>query len=141
MTWHAGSARVLVWEQLRMRALNALEAKLALPGLKPKAVDTALYQLKADGYANQLQDGRYQLTEERPPLPPDHEYVVAAKGAALDLVNDCPAGIDEALIAAELKMAQHGIHALLAEPIAQRLVQRQVLPGGLVRYLPSEARA
>lgn len=141
MTWHAGSARVLVWEQLRMNPLNAMEAKVALPGLKPKAVDTALYQLKADGYATQLDDGRYQLTDESPPLPADHAEVQALKSAALELVNDCPGGIDEALLASELKVAQHGVRALLAEPVVQRLVRRTVLPGGITRYLPTGAAA
>ncbi len=141
MSWHAGSARVLMWEQLRKRPLNAAEAKATLPGLKPKNVDMALYQLKADGFASQLEDGRYQLTQEVPPLPADHAEAQALKSAALDLVTDCPGGIDEGLLAAELKVAQHCVRGLLAESVVQRLVRRNLLPGGVVRYEPTEGAA
>lgn len=141
MTWHASSVRVQVWLQLRVAPLNAAEVKAALPGAKAKCVETALYLMKAEGYAEQREDGRYHLTAERPPLPAEADLPHADETAAVDLVQDCPGGIDEWLLSFELKVSPRRVQALLARPIAQRLVQRQDLPGGIVRYLPTGAAA
>jgi|GEM_PF-3774874 len=137
MTWHAGSVRARVWQQLRLGALTATEAKAALPGVKAKGIETALYNLKAEGYA-ELREGRYVLTPTMPPLPLEAQQH-PDQVTAVELVDDCPGGIDEWLLSFELKVATRRVQALLAEPIAEHRVRRIELPGGVIRYMPAEA--
>jgi hypothetical protein len=136
MTWHTGSTRMVVWQLLRLNPLTAAQTKAALPKAKSRAVDQALYLLKQDGYAELLDDGRYRLTASRPPVPEEVDQV-----AAVDLVEDCPGGIDEWLLSSELKVRPNRVRALLAEPILQQRVRRIELPGGVIRYLPTGAAA
>ncbi len=136
--WSEDSARTRAWRAikaagdagLRMRDLSATL------GLDEKAAGNAVYMLKRLHLVEQHYHGGPFFVTPRCGEPP---VVTTLPQRALELVSDCPAGMDAPVLADELRIAPRHVKLVMAAHVAAGQVHAlPVSEGRWLRYVPEQ---
>lgn len=131
--WHPESTKSQVWKLVESAGWNGIrriDLLRALPVVSESAVDLALADLQRGGHLRKAAWGHYVADADM--VPPIEGL---AEQRALQMIDDCPHGISELIMCAELKVGPTQLRATLAAAEAAGRIERMMLPaqhgGGL----------
>lgn len=140
-TWHACSPRTQVWlllnhPTLLADGLGVAELRETLPHLQTNAVNGSTKALVSEGYLVRGGHKRWKVSPTAPQAPIHYltHHASVEYYSALLLVEDCPAGIDDTVLATELGCRVSEVRRLLARPVWERKLLCTRQKDGRLRY-------
>lgn len=136
--WSEDSARTLAWRAIKAAGEAGVSMRdlAATLGLAEKALGNAVYMLKRLRLVEQRYHGGPFFVTPRCGEPP---VVTTLPQRALELVADCPAGLDAPVLAEELRIAPRHVRIVMAAHVAAgQVTALQVRDGRWLRYVPAQ---